>query len=88
MVEAERVDIFAVTEISPAVMEVLRHLCQGRCHAFGGVLQWCEARGDCAQAVICPVCEARFLVDDDELDELLRWTDEQGQVLVCGVRWE
>jgi hypothetical protein len=88
MVEAERVDVFDVATISPAVLDVLRHLCQGGCHSFGGVLRWCEARGDCAQAVICPVCNARFLVDDDELDELLRWTDEKGQVLVCGVRWD
>jgi hypothetical protein len=52
------------------------------------VLEWCEARGDCAQAVVCPVCSAQFVVDDEELTELLRWTDEQGHVLVCGVRWD
>jgi hypothetical protein len=52
------------------------------------VLEWCEARGDCCQAVVCPVCATQFVVDDDELAELLRWTDDQGQALVCGVRWD
>jgi hypothetical protein len=88
MAEAASTDIFAAEQIRPAVLDVLRHLCQGGCHSFGGILEWCEARGDCAQAVICPVCAAQFLVDDDELEELLRWTDERGQALVCGVRWE
>jgi hypothetical protein len=87
MVAPER-GTLAAESLSPAVLDVLEHLCISDCHAFGAVLQWCEARGDCAQAVICPVCSARFLVDDDELAELLRWTDEQGQALVCGVRWE
>ena len=27
------------------------------------------------QAVACPVCDVRFVVDDDEMDELRRWTD-------------
>ena len=89
MVGAERANPLGLTEtLSPAVLAVLHHLCSGSCHAFGGVLEWCEARGDCAQVVLCPVCAAQFVVDDDELAELLRWTDEQGQVLVCGVRWD
>ena len=88
MVDARRAEAFAAETLSPAVLAVLHHLCQGGCHSFGGVLQWCEARGDCAQAVVCPVCSTQFVVDDEELEELLRWTDEQGQALVCGVRWE
>ena len=88
MVDVQPTDTHFSDQLSPAVLDVLRHLCQGDCHSFGGVLEWCEARGDCAQAVICPVCDSRFLVDDDELTELLRWTDDKGQVLVCGVRWE
>ena len=88
MVDAMSLDTHFTADLSPAVLAVLRHLCSGRCRSYGGVLEWCESRGDCAQAVICPVCDARFLVDDDELAELLHWTDERGQVLVCGVRWE
>jgi hypothetical protein len=88
MVDAQRVEAFAAESLSPAVLAVLHHLCQGSCHSFGGILEWCEARGDCAQAVVCPVCATQFVVDDDELEELLRWTDERGQALVCGVRWE
>ena len=88
MVDAQRVDTLPIDSLSPVVLDVLKHLCAGKCHAFGGVLEWCEARGDCSQAVVCPVCATQFLVDDDELSELLRWTNEQGQVLVCGVRWD
>jgi len=87
MVDLQRIEALMAENLSPAVLNVLHHLCQGGCHAFGGVMEWCEARGDCAQAVICPICAAQFVVDDDELAELLRWTDEQGQALVCGVRW-
>lgn len=74
--------------LSPGVLAVLRHLCSGECHAIGGVLEWCEARGDCLQAVVCPTCDARFVVDDDELGELCRWTDAEGHALVCGVVWD
>jgi len=87
MVDAERIDVLAAETVSPIVVAILRHLCLEPCHTFGAVLEWCEARGDCAQAVICPVCSTQYVVDDDELAELLRWTDDRGQALVCGVRW-
>jgi hypothetical protein len=74
--------------ISPAVRDVLYHLCEGNCHTFGAVVEWCEARNDCAYTVHCPNCSAQFLVDEDELNELLRWTDQEGNALVCGVRWD
>jgi hypothetical protein len=74
--------------LSPTVLAVLRHLCVGDCHTFGAVLEWCEARGDCVQAVVCPICDVRFVVDDDEMDELRRWTDAEGHALVCGVVWD
>ncbi len=74
--------------LSPTVLAVLRHLCVGDCHTFGAVLEWCEARGDCVQAVACPICDVRFVVDDDEMDELRRWTDAEGHALVCGVVWD
>ena len=88
MVEATRSEGLSAEAISPAVMAVLRHLCEGDCHAIGSVLEWCETRGDCCQAVVCPVCATQFVVDDDELAELLSWTDAQGKALVCGVRWD
>jgi len=87
MVDAERIDVLAAETVSPIVVAILRHLCQEPCHTFGAVLEWCEARGDCAQAIVCPVCSTQYVVDDDELTELLRWTDDRGQALVCGVRW-
>jgi hypothetical protein len=74
--------------LSPSVRAIITHLCEGECHTFGNVLEWCETRGDCQQAVVCPGCSHHFLVDDDELAELGRWTDSQGMALVCGVRWE
>lgn len=74
--------------LSPNVQAIIDHLCQGECHAFGDVLEWCEARGDCQFAVACPACRAQFLVDDDELAELRQWTNAEGDALVCGVIWE
>jgi hypothetical protein len=88
MIDARRIESLPADGVSPAVLAVLEHLCKGTCHTFGGVLEWCEARGDCCQAVVCPVCAKQFVVDDDELAELLRWTNEKGQALVCGVRWD
>ena len=52
--------------LSPTVLAVLRHLCVGDCHTFGAVLEWCEARGDCVQAVACPVCDIRFVVESED----------------------
>jgi hypothetical protein len=74
--------------ISPTVQDILSHLCEGNCHAFGAVVEWCESRNDCAYTVHCPNCSAQFLVDEEELNELLRWTDKEGNALVCGVRWD
>ena len=88
MTDLQQVDLAVFDEISPNVVVILQHLCSTSCHTFGGVLEWCEARGDCSQAVVCPVCSCQFVVDDDELAELLRWTDGEGQALVCGVRWD
>jgi hypothetical protein len=76
--------------LSPTVQRILAHLCGGsdRCRSFGFVLEWCETRGDCCYAVVCPGCSNQFVVDEDELAELRRWTDEEGNALVCGVQWE
>ena len=80
----------AYDALSPGVRAVLAHLCSGEegCRAFGFVVEWCETRGDCAFAVVCPGCDHQFVVDDDELAELRRWTDAEGNALVCGVRWD
>jgi hypothetical protein len=72
--------------LSDTVLEVLRHLCVGSCKSFGSVLEWCESRGDCAQAVVCSACGTRFLISEEDLMELARWTDEAGNALACGVR--
>ena len=74
--------------LSPSVQAILAHLCSDPCHAFGAVVEWCETRGDCVQGVICPTCRREFLIDEDELAELRRWTDADGKVLACGVQWE
>ncbi|HYI24622.1 MAG TPA: MJ0042-type zinc finger domain-containing protein [Thermomicrobiales bacterium] len=50
------------------------------------MLQWCESRGDCTYAIVCPTCSTQFLVDEDDLNDLERWTDSQGNTLVCGIR--
>ncbi|HEY8446783.1 MAG TPA: hypothetical protein VIL01_06710 [Thermomicrobiales bacterium] len=73
---------------SPNIRAILAHLCEGTCHTFGSVVEWCETRGDCTYAVICPSCRAQFVVDEDELADLRRWTERSGSVLSCGVRWD
>ena len=88
MTDLHQDELIVFAEISPNVLQILQHLCSASCHTFGGILEWCDARGDCAQAVVCPVCSSQFVVDDEELDELLRWTDSEGRALVCGVRWD
>jgi hypothetical protein len=89
MVDGDRIGTLDAAEIlSPAVREIILHLCRGECHSYGAVVEWCETRGDCAMAVVCSVCDRQFLIDDDELAELVRWTDSAGKALVCGVRWE
>lgn len=76
--------------MTPTVRQILSHLCgaESGCRDFGFVMEWCEARGDCAYAVVCPGCSTQFLVDDEELADLQRWTDDQGHALVCGVHWD
>jgi hypothetical protein len=89
MVNSQPVDRSEVAAIlSPSVRAIITHLCEGTCHTYGDVLEWCEARGDCSYAVVCPGCDRQFVVDEDELTELRRWTAAQGSLLSCGVRWE
>ena len=87
----ELLDQYRETEIlGPTVREIIHHLCAGAasCHGHGMVVEWCEARGDCTYAVVCPGCSLQFLVNEEELAELRRWTDAAGNALVCGVHWE
>jgi hypothetical protein len=77
----------AFLPLSPAVQSIVRHLCEGDCHTFGDLIEWCESRGDCTIAVICPGCQTRFLVEEEELIELDRWTQRSGFELGCGVNY-
>lgn len=94
MTDFDGVGIIAGKELdllAPTVRDILAHLCGGageKCRSFGMVVEWCEGRGDCCYAVVCPGCSSQFVVDDEELDELRRWTDTEGNALVCGIRWE
>ncbi len=72
--------------LSPGVREIIGHLCEGANPTFGDVLEWCEARGDCSHAVSCPHCGGQFVIDEDELLELQRWTMEMGDAMACGIR--
>jgi hypothetical protein len=80
--------VAALGSDSPSLLAIVHHLCEGDCHAFGDVLEGCESRGDCSYAVVCPTCRRQFLVEEDDLAELRRWTNQQGTALSCGVRWE
>ena len=73
--------------LSPGVREIIGHLCEGATPAFGNVLEWCEARGDCCSAVVCPHCGGQFVGDDDELLELRRWTIQTGEAMACGIHF-
>ena len=72
--------------LSDAVAPIVTHLCESDCHAFGSVLQWCESRGDCSYAVICPDCKQQCLSEEEDLAELERWTMAHGDAHVCGVQ--
>jgi len=74
--------------MSTSVQAILAHLCGDPCRTYGSVIEWCETRGDCIQAVVCPTCRKEFVIDDDEFAELRRWTAQDGSVLACGVVWE
>ncbi len=74
-----------VADLSPALLAVVRHLCESECRAYGDLVEWCESRNDCAIAVICPSCEAQFLIDDDDLIILSRWTEANGIAFGCGL---
>jgi hypothetical protein len=89
MVQPRIVDLADATfPISAAVQQILSHLCEGKCHAFGDLLEWCEARGDCSHAVVCPECSTQFVIDNEELDELRLWTLRHGSLLVCGINYD
>lgn len=87
---AEPVDLEFVTAyelLPPAVIPIVQHLCESDCRAFGDIAEWCEARGDCTFAVVCPTCGTSFVVEEDDLSMLERWTAMRGESRACGVRW-
>ena len=74
--------------MSPVVRQILAHLCEGENRGYGTIIEWCESRGDCCQAVACPHCGAQYLIDDDEMGELRRLSARTDEVLSCGVIFE
>ena len=71
---------------NPVLGPILQHLCTTDCHTYGSVLQWCEARGDCTYAIVCPTCREQFLIEETDLADLERWTDANGNLQACGVQ--
>lgn len=71
---------------NPSLGPILQHLCSSECQAYGSVLEWCETRGDCVYAVVCPSCQKQFLIEESDLADLERWTESNGGSMVCGVR--
>ncbi len=74
-----------ITDMTPALAAIVEHLCQTDCLAFGDLVEWCESRNDCIVAVVCPSCDTRFLIDDDDLIDLQKWTAAKGVAFGCGV---
>lgn len=86
MSDVGRIPETSVVTLTPGAREIIQHLCETDCRAFGSVIQWCETRGDCVYAVQCPGCSSQYLIDEDDLMALEVWTTHYGQTLVCGVR--
>lgn len=86
MADFVRVEQATIEKMSDGAAEVLAHLCEGDCQTYGSVLSWCETRGDCVHVVTCPSCSTTFQLDDDDISALERWTDQNGDALVCGVK--
>ena len=66
---------------TPAVDLVREHLSTKG--LFGDVAELCETRGDCVFVVTCPDCNSRFTLDEDEYEDLLRWSRSSQQS--CGI---
>jgi hypothetical protein len=82
---AMNIDQYVDTPLSPLVREILQHLCEGDNPSYGSIVEWCETRGDCAQAVVCPNCGAQYLLDDEEMSELRLVSTRTTDALSCGV---
>ena len=80
-----RIDRYVDSDVSPIVLQVLMHLCESDHPSLGSIVEWCESRGDCAQAVVCPYCAVQFVLDDDELAELRQISTRTEEMLSCGV---
>lgn len=86
MSNISRIPETSLDALSAGAMEVIRHLCESECHTFADVLQWCETRGDCVYAVTCPGCASQFLLEEDDLSAIERWSAANGSTLACGIR--
>jgi hypothetical protein len=86
MSNISRIPETSLSSLSPGALEIIRHLCEGECRTFADVLQWCETRGDCVYAVQCPGCTTQFIVDEDDLAAIERWSAANGNTLSCGIR--
>jgi hypothetical protein len=82
------IDHYLGEELSPAIRQILTHLCELEQPNYGSIVEWCETRGDCTQAVICPHCNEQFVIDADEFAELQRVSVRTDQLLSCGVRFD
>jgi hypothetical protein len=80
-----RIDRYVDTNIGPVVRQILMHLCESDHPSFGSIVEWCESRGDCSQAVVCPHCNAQFVLDDEEMTELRLISLRTEEMLSCGV---
>ena len=85
---AVRIDEYVDDVTSPVVREILMHLCEMENPSYGSIIEWCETRGDCAQAVVCPECGVQYLLDDEEMAELRVISARTGEILACGVIWD
>ena len=79
------IDRYVDAGVSPVVREILLHLCESEVPSYGAIVEWCESRGDCAQAVVCPHCGSQYLLDDEEMAELRLMSARTDEIFSCGV---
>ena len=64
---------------------IIEHLCGDECHGVGQTIELCESRGDCVLVVNCGGCGKQYILDEDQYEALVAWSEAHGQSLACGI---
>ncbi len=64
---------------------IIEHLCSDECHGVGQTVELCESRGDCVLVVNCGGCGKQYILDEDQYEALVVWSEAHGESLACGI---